>query len=188
MKRYLVDAGTGSSDGSARFAYLRTVSFGQEAKPAVPGHHDESAYERGYNRRSDFSNYLVDLGVPTTRLRIVSFGEAKPAVPTTRLPGATTGARTSATSRRILRIRLRRCARSHSGIVLIAARWPAAKAFAASRDPIWGSRFLTGVRVRLHVYRRRALDGRAAGVRLRLRKLDRPAVCSRGPGYRRRNG
>jgi peptidoglycan-associated lipoprotein len=56
-----------------------------EAVITLEGHCDERGSEE-YNlalgeRRADaVRRYLVDLGVPNSRLRVVSFGEAKPAV------------------------------------------------------------------------------------------------------------
>ena len=52
----------------------------------VEGNTDERGSEEynlalGERRAVAVKRYLVDLGVPTTRLRTVSFGEAKPAVP-----------------------------------------------------------------------------------------------------------
>jgi len=52
----------------------------------VEGHCDERGSEEynlalGDRRASGVKRYLVDLGVPSSRLRTVSFGEAKPAVP-----------------------------------------------------------------------------------------------------------
>jgi peptidoglycan-associated lipoprotein len=51
----------------------------------VEGHCDERGSEEynlalGERRASGVKRYLVDLGVPSSRLRTVSFGEAKPAV------------------------------------------------------------------------------------------------------------
>ena len=51
----------------------------------VEGHADERGSEEynlalGERRASAVKQYLVDLGVPSSRLRTVSFGEAKPAV------------------------------------------------------------------------------------------------------------
>ncbi|MBW1685555.1 MAG: OmpA family protein [Deltaproteobacteria bacterium] len=51
----------------------------------VEGHCDERGSEEynlalGDRRASGVKRYLVDLGVPASRLRTVSFGEAKPAV------------------------------------------------------------------------------------------------------------
>jgi peptidoglycan-associated lipoprotein len=51
----------------------------------VEGHCDERGSEEynlalGERRASGVKRYLVDLGVPESRLRTVSFGEAKPAV------------------------------------------------------------------------------------------------------------
>jgi peptidoglycan-associated lipoprotein len=51
----------------------------------VEGHCDERGSEEynlalGERRASAVKQYLVDLGVPSSRLRTVSFGEAKPAV------------------------------------------------------------------------------------------------------------
>ena len=51
----------------------------------VEGHCDERGSEEynlalGDRRASGVKRYLVDLGVPSSRLRTVSFGEAKPAV------------------------------------------------------------------------------------------------------------
>ena len=52
----------------------------------VEGHCDERGSEEynlalGDRRASAVKRYLVDLGVPSNRLRTVSFGEARPAVP-----------------------------------------------------------------------------------------------------------
>ena len=52
----------------------------------VEGNTDERGSEEynlalGERRAMAVKNYLVDLGVPSSRLRTVSFGEAKPAVP-----------------------------------------------------------------------------------------------------------
>ena len=52
----------------------------------VEGNTDERGSEEynlalGERRAKAVKRYLVDLGVPSTRLRTVSFGEAKPAVP-----------------------------------------------------------------------------------------------------------
>jgi len=52
----------------------------------VEGHCDERGSEEynlalGERRANAVSRYLTDLGVPGTRLRTVSFGEARPAVP-----------------------------------------------------------------------------------------------------------
>jgi peptidoglycan-associated lipoprotein len=52
----------------------------------VEGNTDERGSEEynlalGERRAMAVKRYLTDLGVPVTRLRIVSFGEAKPAVP-----------------------------------------------------------------------------------------------------------
>ncbi len=52
----------------------------------IEGHCDERGSEEynlalGDRRASRVRSYLVDLGVPSSRLRTVSFGEAKPAVP-----------------------------------------------------------------------------------------------------------
>jgi len=52
----------------------------------IEGHCDERGSEEynlalGERRASSVKRYLVDLGVPASRLRTVSFGEAKPAVP-----------------------------------------------------------------------------------------------------------
>jgi len=52
----------------------------------VEGNTDERGSEEynlalGERRAMAVKRYLVDLGVPTSRLRTVSFGEAKPAVP-----------------------------------------------------------------------------------------------------------
>ncbi len=52
----------------------------------VEGHTDERGSEEynlalGERRASAVKGYLVDLGVPSSRLQTVSFGEAKPAVP-----------------------------------------------------------------------------------------------------------
>jgi peptidoglycan-associated lipoprotein len=51
----------------------------------IEGHCDERGSEEynlalGDRRASGVKQYLVDLGVPASRLRTVSFGEAKPAV------------------------------------------------------------------------------------------------------------
>jgi peptidoglycan-associated lipoprotein len=51
----------------------------------IEGHCDERGSEEynlalGDRRASGVKQYLVDLGVPSSRLRTVSFGEAKPAV------------------------------------------------------------------------------------------------------------
>ena len=51
----------------------------------IEGHCDERGSEEynlalGERRASGVKRYLVDLGVPASRLRTVSFGEAKPAV------------------------------------------------------------------------------------------------------------
>jgi peptidoglycan-associated lipoprotein len=51
----------------------------------IEGHCDERGSEEynlalGDRRASGIKRYLVDLGVPASRLRTVSFGEAKPAV------------------------------------------------------------------------------------------------------------
>ncbi len=51
----------------------------------IEGHCDERGSEEynlalGERRASGVKQYLVDLGVPASRLRTVSFGEAKPAV------------------------------------------------------------------------------------------------------------
>jgi peptidoglycan-associated lipoprotein len=52
----------------------------------IEGNTDERGSEEynlalGERRAMAVKRYLTDLGVPSTRLRIVSFGEAKPAVP-----------------------------------------------------------------------------------------------------------
>ncbi len=52
----------------------------------VEGHCDERGSEEynlalGERRANAVKRYLVDLGVPSNRLRTVSFGEARPAVP-----------------------------------------------------------------------------------------------------------
>jgi peptidoglycan-associated lipoprotein len=52
----------------------------------IEGHCDERGSEEynlalGDRRASGVKQYLVNLGVPASRLRTVSFGEAKPAVP-----------------------------------------------------------------------------------------------------------
>ena len=51
----------------------------------LEGHTDERGTEEynlalGERRGEAVRKYLVDLGIPATRLRVVSFGEAKPAV------------------------------------------------------------------------------------------------------------
>ncbi len=51
----------------------------------LEGHCDERGSEEynlalGEQRAESARTYLVDLGIPTSRLRVVSFGEAKPAV------------------------------------------------------------------------------------------------------------
>ena len=51
----------------------------------IEGHCDERGSEEynlalGERRANGVKRYLVDLGVPSSRLRTVSFGEAKPAV------------------------------------------------------------------------------------------------------------
>ena len=55
-------------------------------KITVEGNTDERGSEEynlalGERRATAVKRYLVDLGVPGSRLRTVSFGEAKPAVP-----------------------------------------------------------------------------------------------------------
>ncbi len=55
-------------------------------KITIEGNTDERGSEEynlalGERRAMAVKNYLVDLGVPSSRLRTVSFGEAKPAVP-----------------------------------------------------------------------------------------------------------
>ena len=52
----------------------------------IEGHCDERGSEEynlalGERRANEVKRYLVDLGVPSSRLRTVSFGEARPAVP-----------------------------------------------------------------------------------------------------------
>ena len=59
------------------------ASWGQVT---VQGHTDERGSEEynlalGERRASAVKRYLVDLGVSASRMRVVSFGEAKPAVP-----------------------------------------------------------------------------------------------------------
>ena len=62
-------------------AELRTTS----AVITLEGHTDERGTEEynlalGERRGESVRKYLVDLGIPASRLRVVSFGEAKPAV------------------------------------------------------------------------------------------------------------
>jgi len=56
-----------------------------DATVTLEGHCDERGSEEynlalGERRAEAVRKYLVDLGVPASRLRVVSFGEAKPAV------------------------------------------------------------------------------------------------------------
>jgi peptidoglycan-associated lipoprotein len=69
---------------------LRANSEGVKSHPnwgtiTVEGHCDERGSEEynlalGERRANAVKRYLVDLGVPSSRVRTVSFGEAKPAV------------------------------------------------------------------------------------------------------------
>lgn len=70
---------------------LRSNAAAIEANPGwgtvtVEGHCDERGSEEynlalGERRANAVRRYLVDLGVPASRMRTVSFGEARPAVP-----------------------------------------------------------------------------------------------------------
>jgi peptidoglycan-associated lipoprotein len=56
-----------------------------DAVATLEGHCDERGSEEynlalGERRAEAVRSYLVDLGIPASRLRVVSFGEAKPAV------------------------------------------------------------------------------------------------------------
>jgi peptidoglycan-associated lipoprotein len=62
---------------------IRSASSG--AVVTLEGHCDERGSEEynlalGERRAESARAYLVDLGIPSSRLRVVSFGEAKPAV------------------------------------------------------------------------------------------------------------
>ncbi len=62
-----------------------TMRGAAEAVVTLEGHCDERGSEEynlalGERRAEAVRRYLVDLGIPTSRLRVVSFGEAKPAV------------------------------------------------------------------------------------------------------------
>jgi peptidoglycan-associated lipoprotein len=100
----------GGESGSGRELPLQTIYFDfddysirEDAKPAlrtnaqsikehgewgtvtVEGHCDERGSEEynlalGERRANGVKRYLVDMGVPATRLSTVSFGEAKPSV------------------------------------------------------------------------------------------------------------
>ena len=72
----------GTLRGNAE-AIKQNTSWGQVT---IQGNTDERGSEEynlalGERRATAVQRYLVDLGVPTSRLRTVSFGEAKPAVP-----------------------------------------------------------------------------------------------------------
>jgi peptidoglycan-associated lipoprotein len=62
-----------------------TMRAAPDAIVTLEGHCDERGSEEynlalGERRAEAVRTYLVDLGIPSSRLRVVSFGEAKPAV------------------------------------------------------------------------------------------------------------
>jgi len=76
------------SDGAAVLRNNAEVIKGNTGwgELTIEGNTDERGSEEynlalGERRAMAVKRYLTDLGVPATRLRIVSFGEAKPAVP-----------------------------------------------------------------------------------------------------------
>jgi peptidoglycan-associated lipoprotein len=82
------DQSTIRSDDAAtlRKNALRIKENAHWGEVTVQGHTDERGSEEynlalGERRASAVKRYLVDLGVPESRLRVVSFGEAKAAVP-----------------------------------------------------------------------------------------------------------
>jgi peptidoglycan-associated lipoprotein len=76
------------SDGASALRNNAEVIKGNTGwgEVTIEGNTDERGSEEynlalGERRAMAVKRYLTDLGVPTSRLRIVSFGEAKPAVP-----------------------------------------------------------------------------------------------------------
>jgi len=82
------DKSTIRSDGAEVLRVNATVikENGNWGEITIEGNTDERGSEEynlalGERRAMAVQRYLVDLGVPASRLRTVSFGEAKPAVP-----------------------------------------------------------------------------------------------------------
>jgi peptidoglycan-associated lipoprotein len=76
------------SDGASALRNNAEVIKGNTGwgEVTIEGNTDERGSEEynlalGERRAMAVKRYLTDLGVPSSRLRIVSFGEAKPAVP-----------------------------------------------------------------------------------------------------------
>ena len=81
--RYAIRSDSKGALGANAAAIKRKAGWGTLI---VEGNTDERGSEEynlalGERRATAVKRYLVDLGVPSSRLRTVSFGEAKPAVP-----------------------------------------------------------------------------------------------------------
>ena len=79
-------SGRGPQTNLAFSDFLAEVKDGRVRDITIQGNTDERGSEEynlalGERRATAVTRYLVDLGVPGSRLRTVSFGEAKPAVP-----------------------------------------------------------------------------------------------------------
>ena len=72
--------------GNYAAAFLNTIIENPDSRITISGNTDERGSEEynlalGERRATAVRRYLTDLGVASSRLRTVSFGEAKPAVP-----------------------------------------------------------------------------------------------------------